>query len=242
MSAPLCRKLDWDSDFFGFPVGRVVESDLTEAQMREVLDWCATEQIRCLYLLTGADKLRTARLAEASGFHLADIRVTLDSTPRADARAAARVRSARPDDVPELAEIAAVSHTDSRFFNDPGFSRERCAALYRVWIEKSCAGSADAVLVSDYEGRAAGYITCHIDGETGSIGLIAVGAAARGMGLGRDLVAAALDWFAARGIRRVSVVTQGGNIPALRMYEREGFRVFSTELWYHRWFAAGGSD
>jgi ribosomal protein S18 acetylase RimI-like enzyme len=33
----------------------------------------------------------------------------------------------------------------------------------------------------------------------------------------------------------VSVVTQGRNVAAQRLYQRAGFVTASTQLWYHRW-------
>jgi ribosomal protein S18 acetylase RimI-like enzyme len=57
------------------------------------------------------------------------------------------------------------------------------------------------------------------------------------MGVGRKLVVASLGWFDAHGADRVTVVTQGRNIAAQRLYQRCGFLTRSTGLWYHRWFS-----
>jgi dTDP-4-amino-4,6-dideoxy-D-galactose acyltransferase len=167
-----------------------------------------------------------------------DLRVTL---VRGMDQAIPPTRSAlRPweeADLPPLYEIARVSHRDSRFYFDAGFPRGRCDDLYQIWVKNSCAGFADALLVAGESGRAAGYITCQIapDGH-GKIGLMAVGEEFRGRGLGQDLVSGALQWFASRGVPRVSVVTQGRNFAAQRTYQRCGFETGCIEIWYHRWF------
>lgn len=157
----------------------------------------------------------------------------------------ARIRPAETGDVPALRRIAAVSHRDSRFYYDPHFERARCDELYATWIEKSCQGEAAAVLVAEVEGRAAGYITCLLEPAAGSaaglcgrIGLFAVAAAAQGRGVGSLLIDEALAWLAARGAGRVSVVTQGRNQRAQRIYQKSGLLTRSVELWYHRWFLA----
>ena len=59
---------------------------------------------------------------------------------------------------------------------------------------------------------------------------------ARGQGLGLALMYTALGWFHAAGARRVQVVTQGRNLPALRLYQRGGFQVEMVQLWFHKWF------
>ena len=95
---------------------------------------------------------------------------------------------------------------------------------------------AGAVLVAKGERHAAGYVSCHVDGAAGEIGLFAVSEEARGRRLGRDLMDAACVWFAGHGVTRVTVVTQGTNVRAQRTYQRRGFLIGKVELWYHRWF------
>lgn len=151
---------------------------------------------------------------------------------------AAGLRECRPDDVPALSAIARVSHRGTRFYSDPNFPRGRCDDLYAVWIERSSAGWADVVLVAEHEGEPAGYVSCHVDGAggAGSIGLIAVAATARRLGLGRALVDGAVAWCGERGVDQVSVVTQGRSVSALRLYESCGFRIESVGLWFHKWY------
>ncbi len=232
----VCQLLNWDTEFFGMRVARLNRAQPTAAEMRSALDWCAAENISCLYLLTGSNDPETTRLAEECGFHFADIRVTLErSGGDAPSDIPSGIRIATEEDVAALKSIAGVSHTDSRFYYDTGFPRERCDELYRVWIEKSCRGYAQRVFVAEHQGAPVGYITCHND-EGGRIGLLGVAENARGLGLGGRLISAALHYFAESKLQRVTVVTQGRNAAAQRLYTRHGFLPLSTELWYHRWF------
>jgi dTDP-4-amino-4,6-dideoxy-D-galactose acyltransferase len=242
MDGPVpCRFLEWDSEFFRLRIASVSTPGLDREAMERALRWCRENRIECLYLLADAGDLVTRSLAEKREFRLTDVRVTLELEPVpgvADGRAGLppRTRLAKPSDVPDLRAIAAASHTLSRFFNDGRFDRARCAELYATWIEKSCHGWAQAVWVAEVEARAAGYLTCHLrDGGRGEIGLVAVGAAAQGKGLGRELVARGLAWFREQGCARVSVVTQGANVDAQRLYQAAGFRTLSVHLWYHLW-------
>lgn len=52
---------------------------------------------------------------------------------------------------------------------------------------------------------------------------------ARGHGLGRVLLSAAVDWARAEGARTVTLRVQAGNAAAQRMYEGLGFRVVAGE-------------
>jgi len=150
---------------------------------------------------------------------------------------APNVREFRPSDRGALCALARVSHTDTRFFFDGGFEAERCHALYQTWIEKSSNGYADAVWVAETERGPSGYVSCHLSAEgTGRIGLLAVHSEERGRGLARQLVSRALEYFGCKGMTSASVVTQGRNIAAQRLYQRCGFVTDSIQLWYHRWF------
>lgn len=236
----ICEYLEWDSIFFGRRIARARINRLTEETVVELPFWCELNRIDCIYFLADSSDSKTASLAESSNFHFVDIRVTLNRPVRGDSTfnyAQSRVRDALEADIPALRSIARSSHRDSRFYYDGNFPRSLCDALYETWIEKSCRGWATKVFVADDEAKAAGYITCHLPApKTGQIGLVGVGEKAHGKGLGRALVDQALRWFIQQGVENVSVVTQGRNVRAQRLYQRTGFVTRSLELWYHRWF------
>ncbi|MBI3087428.1 MAG: GNAT family N-acetyltransferase [Candidatus Omnitrophica bacterium] len=235
-AAAPCRLLDWDTRWFGLRVGRITEPCVTPALQAQADQWCRQERIQCLYLLADADDAGTVRVAEASGFQLMDIRVTLEHARREAVCRAAGIRAAQPGDVPVLRAIAAESHAGTRFYADGRFPRERVTALYQQWIEQDCAGQADLALVAERDGRPAGYLTGY--GADRRIGLVGVDAGYRGAGIGGDLVRAALAWFEEQGGRQpVSVVTQGRNVAAQRLYQRCGFLTRTVQLWYHKWYS-----
>jgi dTDP-4-amino-4,6-dideoxy-D-galactose acyltransferase len=169
-----------------------------------------------------------------------DVRVEFER-PTAPEHAA--VRQHRDDDVDALGAIARESHTDTRFYADPGFPNDRCDDLYDVWIRRSCEGWAQVVLVPDEIGSPAAYITVHADDalRRGSIGLVAVASHARGRSLGATLVRGAVAWSHARGLQSISVVTQGRNVAAQRVFQQCGFRTAAVGLWFHKWYATAAT-
>ncbi len=237
-----CQYLDWDSEFFGRRIGSVREAQLSSNALVEIEQWCANNRIDCLYFLADFGDPETIRLAEEHDFRLVDIRLTLAMNPPISldpVSCSSTIRSSRILDVPVLRTIARTNHRDSRFYFDPHFPRERCDSLYETWIEKSFQGLADAVFVPELDGRPAGYITCTVKPDkSGQIGLVGLAPEARGKGLAFELVQTALRWFSSRGVRQVTVVTQGRNIRAQRLYQRSGFATESVRLWYHRWFVS----
>ena len=234
-----CTYLDWDSRFFALRIARLNCARLDEAIVSRSRQWCKANQIDCLYFLADADHAQTPRLAEANGFRFTDVRVTLAQSPARSAPAAAisdGVRLAREDDLAVLRPIARTGHRDTRFYFDEHFDRAKCDLLYETWIENSFRGFAQAVLVADVNGKPAAYLTCHLKEDESQIGLMGVSEHQQGKGLGTKLVQHFLAWSRERGAQRATVVTQGRNLGAQRLYQRNGFITVGLQLWYHLWF------
>ncbi|MCE9613265.1 MAG: GNAT family N-acetyltransferase [Lentisphaerae bacterium] len=253
MSVPLaqpepCELLPWDTAFFGFRIGRVRGDALTMPLAHQVDAWSRQNALRCLYLLAQADDPVTTCTAEDHGFRLVDVRVTFERQGLADAAGAqpksepaSCMRLARPDDLGELQAQARSGFTDTRFFYDTGFPRHLAESLYATWITLECQGRAQAVWVcTSASDHPVGYISCHVDPSrsAGEIGLVGVSSQAQGRGVGQALVFNALRWFAAQGVGVVTVVTQGRNRAAQRLYQRCGFLTSNLQLWYHKWYPA----
>jgi len=237
---PVCTYLEWDSQFFQRRIARLNRHRLDHSTMAECAHWCRHHRIDCLYFLADSNDLETPRLAEANDFHLTDIRMTLGRVVVPEDFAPNSFdgfRHAREDDLRALRAIAQTSHHDTRFYFDGHFEQEKCDLLYATWIENSFRGFAQAVLVAEADGEPAAYLTCHLNDQASQIGLVGVGEGHRGKGLATKLVRAFLSWSREQGARRALVVTQGRNLPAQRLYQRNGFITSSMDLWYHRWFA-----
>lgn len=237
----LCEHLAWDSDFFGVPIGRIVGHQLEAAHISLIRQWCIEENIACLYFLADADPAENSRIAEQMGFHLADIRITFEISRPKSAMilpTEARFRLANANDYEALRQTARTAYQQSRFYADPCFPREKASALYDVWLKRSIQdGFADATWVAIIDDMAMAYVTCHLNlaDREGRIGLVGVAESARGQGLAPALLQHSLAWFWEQGMARVSVVTQGRNITAQRLYQRTGFLTKSVQLWYHLW-------
>jgi len=236
-----CRFLDWDSNHFKLRIARVEEGRLTSDRLKEVIAWCVAERIDCVYFLAEPGDVAGGRMAEDAGFRRVDVRVTMDRQNVAPAGAIHPdlVRPYQPGDLPQLREIARTQFTDTRFYRDPGFARDRCADLYDLWLSKACAGAAPLVLVALHDRTPSGFLTCQA-AEEGKIDLVAVAEGARGKGLGRAMTLEALRWFADQPLGRVSVVTQGKNAVARQLYETCGFQTRSERVFYHGWLGPGG--
>jgi dTDP-4-amino-4,6-dideoxy-D-galactose acyltransferase len=239
----LCSVLAWDSAFWGFPVARLNATTLTPDTAARACQWCRARAIRCLQFAACGTCPTTLRVADDEGFRFVDVRVelarSLAQTTATAEPATMPVRRAEPGDCDRLRNLARMAHRDTRFFKDTRFDQERSAELYAAWITRDL--DSHLVLACDRPevlSGIGGYVTCErtLQPDSGRIGLLAVHPRLRGEGIGRGLVAAAAEHFRRCGVSRLTVATQGTNVPALRLYEQMGFRVEQVSVWFHKWF------
>jgi dTDP-4-amino-4,6-dideoxy-D-galactose acyltransferase len=233
--------LPWDTTFFGVRTARLTAAQLTPHTLATALHECGTERVQVIHCLADGDDDGQVLLLEQAGFHLVDIRITLrwqGMTPPPNVHSTTLVlRNHREDDITALAAIARNSYYQTRYYYDRNYPRERCDALYAEWIIQSCQGGAERVVVAERDRQALGYVTCQRPAgqEEGQIGLVGIRSDARGTGLGQLMVRESLRWFVEEGVRVVTVVTQGRNLSAQRLYQRCGFVTDGLQLWYHKW-------
>lgn len=218
--------LPWDSETFGFRVGRL-PAGASDEELLAGVRHARADRFRLLYLA-----VRHGRpLPPGFPARLVDRKTTF----------ARPARSHLPETVPEYpirpadsGMIALAHHAAqaSRYFVDPEFPRDKAEALYRIWIDRSTRREiAGAVFALDRSGM----ITVDVREGTGHIGLLAVAPEARGRGIGSTLMRAGENWMAAQGAARFTVVTQEDNTDACRLYRRFQYTVESVVDVYHVW-------
>ncbi len=89
--------------------------------------------------------------------------------------------------------------------------------------------------VDAQEGRLlASHWTKQDGAGAGEVYVVAVDPAAQGRGLGRAVLLAGLHHLDTRGARSAELYVEGDNAPALRLYERLGFALDSSDALYER--------
>lgn len=236
VSRPEAELLPWDSEFWGFRIGRVVGSRLDAARAAALDAWAERERVECLYFL-GDDEPETVRAAVGGDYDLVEPRLTLthrrDDPPMRYDAPGVSVRDHRPEELPQLAALARRTGYVTRFVFDDRFPRDRVADYYAAWI-----GFADAVLVAEAGGEVAGYITCRLpeSGVDSRFGIVAVEEAARGAGAADALLAEGARWLEERGMETVSVDVAARNVRTQRYVQQHGFRTTAFGLWFHKWY------
>ncbi len=230
----LTAELPWDTEFFGFPIGRISPHAGDFAAAAAEADGAG---YRCTYLLVegvGSNRLIDAQRA---GFVMVATRAELRLQQLAavsdlGSQSGLTRPAERGADREWVRELARIRFGTSRFYTDPGFGPDQAGRLFEAWVDRGLADPERHVIVLD---DAAGFVICGVDrpSREGVIELIATAAERRGGG--QLLIAAAHRWFHDQDLQTASVVTQSENIAALRLYEQAGYRMCSFGYWLHRW-------
>jgi len=232
------RLLEWDSEFFGFPIAQVEAQRVDQATLDAVEQACRAQEIRCAYLLLESDDLRGAALAQAAGFVLRDVRITLERMLSRDDPvydgAEHGIAPARPDQRAALEALARESFSQGRFATDPNFPPGAAGELYAAFVRRGFESAPRRVVLTDPAAQS--FLVYDGGGEDPNLEVMAVHADARGRGLANALFSTATSAVAQAGHERVWTVTQGANVVTQRVHQRYGFRTRAVDLWLHRWF------
>ena len=240
-AAILVQPLAWDTEFLGFPVARLSATGHPVAALTAAVADARRAGYRLVYIVTDPGHTAAAALARQTGAWLADRRLTfVRPLPAPDPSAVvAPAIGATTAFTARLEALAWQSGEFSRFRLDKRLAPTVFRRLYSQWLRNSLTGEIARQVLTwrNDAGHELGLLTLGEKNNRADIGLLAVDATARGLGLGRQLVAAAQAQAAAWGYAELQVVTQRANAPAGRFYEKCGFALVREELVYHLWLA-----
>ncbi len=185
-----------------------------------------------VYCKVPAAETRTVHALEGNGFRLVDTLLTLERpmSPLVPGNGGARL--AEPEERSAVVQVARESFSFSRFHADPGIDREVADNIKADWAGNFFSGQrGDAMLVAEAQHRIVGFLQLLSRAETLIIDLIAVHPRHRRQGYAAAMIACAQLKFS--NLAAIRVGTQAANTPAMRMYERLGFRLMAAHHVFH---------
>lgn len=229
------QHLRWDSDFFGFGIGRI---DLDDADPEAIVAAEAearAEGIACLYGSLDPIDADATFLVQTLGYRLVDVATTFDlrlDEPPIPRPPDTDFRVGTVDDIPLVAAIAERMADWSRYAVDPRFGLEAARQMQSAWLERAARGDdgVHSLVVAESD-----------DGIHAFIGRVltprprvdAVGTTRRGSGAARYLIEEARAWARDQALLGGPIAAR--NVPALRYVSHCNYRVCEVRYLYHRW-------
>ncbi len=227
----MIHPLDWDTDFFGYAVGQTennFEDENTKARFLK-----EAKNFRLLYIVSEKEINPVIK-----GSYLVCIKTRLSQEIVSD-EDNFNLPFCEYDGVnhQQLKALALESGTYSRFNVDPNFTNHEFEKLYLKWIADSIEKKvADHVIVYKQDpDKCRGFVTLKFKEHFSEIGLIAVDKLSRGKGVGLGLLKYVNNLTRQKGLKKIVVSTQFENEPAMKLYEKAGYKIISKKYIYHLW-------
>ncbi|GIV38422.1 MAG: hypothetical protein KatS3mg033_0222 [Thermonema sp.] len=235
--------LHWDSDFFGYPVGKYVfeQADALTSHIPALMDEARQKQIRLLYVYTPVQS-GIIEPMQASGGLWTDHKVHLvcplqgQASPATTGAACSISQYTLPHATTRLEALALLSGAHSRFRLDPHFRNQEFERLYRHWIARCLKSSDTSVWIAGTPQHPTALLALRSTPPTAYIELIAVDLPERGKGVGRCLMQHAAHRARQAGCRFLRLNTQYHNRQAIQFYEKAGFQIEKQNYVFHFWF------
>jgi len=241
--ANLIKKLDWDTNFWNFPVAYLSCKYLTESIIYRSDKFLKSENIKLIEYLCNCHDNKSVKLAAENNFIFTDIRLSfekkLKEKENIDLPTEFRFGLARQTDISALRDLAKDIYLDSRYYFDENFDRQKTSEFYRNWVEKAVLGTFDDecyCLFDKNKDIPIGFCTIKYEASNiARIGLVGLSARYQGRGIAKTLLYLIFNKLIDKNIFKILVVTQGRNYAAQRLYQGVRFLTKATEIWYHKW-------
>lgn len=233
------KKLEWDTIFFGFPVGRTILT--AKNSFEDLLDIHEElTKFRLIYLFVESRDQVLHDLLHKNGYQSFSKTLTFESKlriiPALKENDKCREITLVDDN---LIELSLQAGHYSRFRLDPTFEQWTFIELYKTWITNSVNGKIADIVLGYYDvdtsGAPIGFVTCKINDRVGEIGLIAVDSKSRGRGIGKALINTLKLILLNRSVEILLVKTQEANRLAVSFYENCNFTRINEIDIYHLW-------
>lgn len=226
----MIEKLDWDSQFFGYQIGKLILSN--NADYKYIF---SQDTFDLIYVFSN-------EIIYDERFFHADNKVVFHKRiSKRNYNADLQIKCFSFDNstmsYSELEALAIESGKYSRFKLDSNFVNNEFEKLYKQWIYQSVNKKiAMEVLVYQIDNRLAGFISIGKKSDRlAGIGLVAVSPEFQGKGIGSILVKAAENYSIENGFTEIQVVTQEFNENAVKLYRKNGFNLLEKTYIYHYW-------
>lgn len=237
----LILPMEWDTNFFGFNIAFISCRFLSESVLTQCKKFIVENKIKLIYYLCNCHDQKSVQLAEQFGFHFVDIRLSfekkLDGNLYKELDNNFTFGLADSSHLNSLKKISYSLYKDSRYYYDGNFPIDKIHEFYQNWLEKGVKGEFDNLCLCILHGNEPiGFCTLKYENKcVARIGLFGISENYQGKGIGIKLLNFVFNYLIDNNFQKITVVTQGRNYAAQRLYQKAGFLTKSTELWYHKW-------
>lgn len=230
-------KMEWDSEFFSYPVGRALLKEFKAEDFQELKSVLNKNNYTLIYTYP-LDEISKNTLIDLYKKPV-DTKTTFEKLKNnfAEYGENQNIASYRePDQYEKMKELAFISGEFSRYKTDKNFGGNEFERLYTKWLDNSISKIiADDILVYTDNKEIKGMVTYKIKDDELTIGLIAVDVGTQGKGIGKSLMKAVENRAIENNVNKILVSTQEENISATSFYGSCGYTIKEKKEIFHIW-------
>lgn len=229
------RRLDWDSDFFGWRCHRLeLNAAVDKTDLTAALQAVGGAEFVCI--VNRDCNIQNAELIGAlTDAYVADTNIQFVKTlDKKGAPSSIPARDRFPAS-PAIVDLANKVYRESRFMRDGRFASCGGGKVFGEWVNNAFDITGKYFATAEENGQLAGFVLFSISDNVLAVELIGVEDGLRGRGVGRQLWHRAEDEAFRYGCSAIQVGTQLTNLDAVNFYIRMGCAVSHTAQTYHLW-------
>ena len=240
------NELEWDSNYFGFPcfsINLILFKHEDYKILRAALNLFAKTKIPPNAYFTinvPCEDITLIQALSCTQFNLVETRVNyfLKLEGKYEPCSNGRIEKADFKDIPYLRSVAMrMRNKFDRVHADPAFSEEEADQYLAKFAEESVKGFADFVLkIIDDKGQPFGFLAANFPREIYGfhVAKFVLAAVDNSIQKGRanDLVTEMIYRLQLKNADYITTITQAANVPAVRVWERAGFKLFKASNLY----------
>jgi len=233
----IVEPLEWDSQFFNYPVAQIVVNHQGFGLLNVLFRELALKKIHLTYIFVPASEEELNKEISNRGCLLVDQKTVFSKRTQKHSKFSNRIIDYQGTEINEsLIKVVLQAGEFSRFRTDTSFSNNEYKRLYVEWVKKSVSGElSKKVFVAVINSEIAGITTLGEKDGNAAIGLVAVDKNLRGKGIGYDLIHKADNFAFNLKHNEIKVVTQLHNKAACKLYKKCNFSIESITNVYHFW-------
>lgn len=232
----------FNSQIFGIRMGNVIlDNPISSYDQFISEEKDSIDGFDHLTLKIDSNNKQLVNYALSSGYYIVDTLIEYifkkysNSLPKINHKC--EIRDYQKDDLNVLKKIARNSFEIDRFHSDHNLKKEKCDLYYEKWIENSCNGFADKVIVAIYNNEVVGFTTMkYKDEANGHIVLVAVSDKYRRLGVGTSMIYEGVSLSIYNHNKNgILVGTQINNLVAQKTYIKVGFTANKNVYVLHKY-------
>lgn len=232
-----------DTNRFGVRIAR--SSHVSHDNLAQTLNFCRENHVELLIGRCPTTDTDSVHAMEMNGFLLMDtlvyLRKDIRSYQPAYHQTELTIRTVRPEDIPQVVEVARLSFTDyhGHYHADHRLNPRQATEAYASWAERCCVDPAVAarVLVAESGAGIVGFRAIRVNSpQQAEFILAGVSPAARHKGVYRGFVIEGLRWCKETGAEEVLISTLLVNTPVQKACTQLGFTAHQSFYTFHKWF------